>query len=170
MVIYFSSNDTISNEVPFGIGERWENVLSFQTHAHGHKHIHSLQLPWQECLKVTWSDKEDWPDPKQRAVFVQKAVQTRCSNWSQAVFRPFPAFQTPVTWSLCIPSAEPDLLWFTLFWCPALILPRVDFWFCCLYFCFILEAHMPLYLAEVYTFLKISSSGTNLYSCYSLSL
>lgn len=105
-VIYFSSNDTISNKVPFDIGERWKSfslsVLYFQTHAHWHKHIHALQLLWQECLKMTWSDKEDWPNPKQSAVCVHKAIQTRWSHLSRALFAGPSPPSRPLSRGLCV--------------------------------------------------------------------
>lgn len=91
---------------------------------------------------MTWSEKEDWPNPRQSVVFTQKAVRTKCSHLSwRLVFRAVPAFPTPVTWSLVYPNSWTWLLWFRLFWCPVLILPRVDFWFCYFYSCIILEAH-----------------------------
>lgn len=147
MVIYCSGN-TKSNANSSKVLWYWRKVekkpnesslyflfLSVQTHnAHSHKHIYSLQLLWQECLKMTWSDKEDWPNPRQSVAFPRKVIKTKCLNLSWGLgFQALPAFLTHYHTSCLSKQMNLSLLWFSLFSCPVLIFPKVNFWFCCFY-------------------------------------
>lgn len=114
--------------------------LSLSFHPLKQAHLF-FTITMARLFKVTWSGKVDWPNPKQSVVLAQKAENTKGFKFVLGLgLQGLSSRPCPVPCLLCIQKLTLTLLWFRIFWCLLLILPKGDFWFCCFHSCMILIA------------------------------